>query len=77
MRESEQYNRYLTKEETTRLAVKYHMMHTHLGEQVGADYRGYRGYSLITYNRAAVKEVLRLKFTSCLTLTFINQLTSV
>ena len=44
MRESEQYNRYLTKEETTRLAVKYHMMHTHLGEQVGADYRGYCGY---------------------------------
>ena len=34
MRESKEYNAYLTKEETTRLAVKYHMVQTHLGEQV-------------------------------------------
>ena len=34
IRESKEFNAYLTKEETTRLAVKYHMVNTHLGEQV-------------------------------------------
>ena len=38
MRESEDYNAYLTKEETTKLAVKYHMVNTHLGEQVRIEY---------------------------------------
>ena len=39
MRESKEYNAYLTKEETTRLAVKYHMVNTHLGEQVRSKWR--------------------------------------